>query len=311
MSVMITLSPDHNQWGDVFTSPEWTAFQVGYCIFCGSTALLALKYLYRMAITRKFIRNHRQFANSIRSPSPIARFCLVFYANGVFSWIVARIMITISAPWNLLTTILISFLWAEFAGGVLVYFGSVLKRMKTVLFVSISLMMIADLSASVATGLWLDIQTVTVIMTLGYAFTTLCIAVIFIVMGRRVLHNLKIPLQIHSKNHSKRLQKMSRHIMYSAIGMFIFIVGTTLASVPALYWNPRLYLIITYIFAVGIQITSITQVRAFGESIQVPSKKVFAITLSTSEHAHSRTGSDARSSIPNKLTNSHPTQLSH
>jgi len=109
-----------------------------------------------------------------------------------------------------------------------------------------------------------------------FAFVQLVVALVFCVIAIRLLRQLRVGLKIFNDTadlgssrvrFKKQIKSLTHRILISAIGMLVFVGGTTLVPTP-FFRRPNGMMITFIIILFGLNITSIAQIIAFAVPIQ-------------------------------------------
>jgi len=283
LSITMT-SGDTNAWGDMYQS--WiivilcrvllpifalcccyfaTRRFMTYWAFDGSK--IALICLFIEAIT-----------NLMR-----ALYCMIdpFWSQGILSWQASRMMVFITFPWSLSTSMLIGFVWAEAIAHATPMKGGFLSRYKVHFIVILVLFILLELFSSIVHAFLLPLRIRIVLATalLGIC-AQLLVAVLFLVYGVKVLRALSpnwgvVVNVTNSLVRARRLRRMTKRIVGSAVGMIIFVA----ASIPGgtrTFFTPYGFVLSLWGVYLGVQITSIFQIFAFSKAPYQRSSSVVA-----------------------------------
>jgi len=214
-----------------------------------------------------------------------AIYCIIdpFWSNNVFSWQASRMMLFITVPWSLSTSMLIGFVWAEAIAHITPMKGGFLSRYKVHFIVMLVFFILLELFSSIEHAYLLTFVRIPIILlavVLGI-LEQLVVAVLFLVYGVKVLRVLSPNWEVvmsKSVVRTRHLRRMTKRIVGSAVGMIIFVVGSALTGTRVLF-TPYGYLFCFWSIYMGLQITSIFQIFAFSKA---PFKKSSAVVVAPS-----------------------------
>jgi len=198
-----------------------------------------------------------------------AVYCIVdpFLSQNIFSFQVHRMLVTVTFPWSVGTSLLIALYWAESITRLTPVRIGFLSRYKVHFIAILVLFILLELFGSIVHAFRLTFIRISIVFAVSTAgvCAQLLVALLFLYYGSKVLKFLRMDVELIATNtdmHRSRLRRMTNRIIVSGIGMIVFIVsaafgGTSLFNTPYGYFS---------IFAgayLGLQITSIMQIFAF------------------------------------------------
>jgi len=180
-----------------------------------------------------------------------------------FAVVFVLIILTISIPIAFLTTCLIAMLWGELLHSVAVR-SSFLTDKKWQVAVVVIVLFAGDLVNSILSGLYVPAITMRLISSFFMVLAQLCIGIYFLVKGFHVLRVLQVGLDAFRRNRDQRkgIQRMTKRLVVSGIGMLIFVIGAAGGGTPLYRASPRYFIGILTVVFVGVQITSLAQIMA-------------------------------------------------
>jgi len=306
LSVTIT-SGDTNSWGDMFESWIFTfAFRAILPIFALCCCYFAtMRFISYWTHKRSQIALVCLFIEAITNLER-AMYCAIdpFTSQNIFSWQVSRMLMFVTIPWSLSTSLLIGLFWAESLARMTRIKHDFLTRYKVHFIVMLVLLILLELFASIVHAFRLPNIRIPIILAISLVgvCAQLVVALLFLITGFKVLRMLAYGLQMVGPSKDReirlsRLRRMTNRIMGSGVGMIVFVVSAAFAGTSLIFRRAGYFLILFGIY-MGLQITSILQIFAF--SIPQKSKsRVVAVHVQPE-----RTGT-----TPPKVTESNSTEL--
>jgi hypothetical protein len=188
------------------------------------------------------------------------------YAGRIFLAHQAHMMITISWPLTIITTLLITLYWLELLTQNRVRVPGFLSSLRWP-FVGVSLLMVAlELATSISRALSLgQLSTLTLVSGILYAIILAATTLLFFIVGTRTLKQLRDGGKIASQNATAKriLSKTTKLVMASGGFSVLWIVGTLLSTIRQIFWDYRGYYVSWSIVFTGLLGISITQILSF------------------------------------------------
>jgi len=291
LTLLITItSGDTNAWGEVYESLFFTLlFRVTLPIFSLCCFYFAVRrytgYLRakgsKLALVCLLIE---AITNLVR-----AVYCIIdpIFSQGILPWQVSRMLVGITVPWSLSTSLLIGLFWAESLDRVRAM--DFLSRFKVHFIVLLVLFILLELFASVLSSFMLVFFRIPMIKAgavLGVCMQ-LVVAFFFIVFGFKVLKMLSEDLEMIASDIERRrsrLKKMTRRILGSGIGMIMFASASVCLGTP-LIQTPYGFVLLMFFMYSGLQITSVFQIFAFAK-LSSGSVTVVPVTPRSNNYHH-------------------------
>jgi len=274
LSITVT-SGDTNEWGVIAQSWLFTVVcRVMLPIFALCCSYFAMTrfmsyWKFRRSTLPLVCLMIETITNLVR-----AVYCAIdpFLSQNIFPWQVSRMLVLITVPWSLSTSLLIGLCWAEALVNVTAIKAGFLSRYTIHFITFLVLLILLELFASIvhAFRLVVQIPIVVVISVLG-PVAQLIVAFLFLIYGSKVLRILakSVGTMAHRHLASKRkveLKRMTRRIFGSGVGMILFAVCSGLFGTPVV--RSPYGSIFAYVgFYLGLQITSIFQIFAFSKPV--------------------------------------------
>eukprot|EP01122_Echinamoeba_exundans_P015228 TRINITY_DN7133_c0_g1_i1.p1 TRINITY_DN7133_c0_g1~~TRINITY_DN7133_c0_g1_i1.p1 ORF type:complete len:558 (+),score=65.63 TRINITY_DN7133_c0_g1_i1:155-1675(+) len=261
---------DFNIWRSIRRGGAQTAWQAIFTLWAGAVCVSALIKLIGFVRAKGIQFNIAQICLSIELICNLYRMIYFaldpIYAGRLFLAYQAHMMLTISWPFTIITTLLITLYWLELLTKNRVLVPTFLSFLKWP-FLGVSLFMVAlELGTSIARALSLGpLVTLTPIIGACYAVILVSTILLFFIVGTRTLRQLKAGEKIATQTSgSKRiLAKTTKLIMVSGIFSMLWILGTLFTVIRPLFWDYRGFYATWTIAFGGILGTSLTQVLSF------------------------------------------------
>jgi len=271
LTLLITItSGDTNAWGEVYESLFFTLlFRVTLPIFSLCCFYFAVRryiiYLQakgsKLALVCLLIE---AITNLVR-----ALYVIIdpIWSSGVLPWEVTRMLVAITVPWSLSTSLLIGLFWAESLGRVRTV--QFLSRFKIHFILLLVLFILLELLAGIIHAFRIVLIRIPIIVVsalLGMSMT-LVVAFLFLGFGYKVLKMLSQDvgmISIAVRRRKTSLRRMTRRIVGSGIGMLIFAAASFSVATP-LIRTPHGFVLIMFSSFMGLQITSVFQIFAFSK----------------------------------------------
>jgi len=244
--------------------------RVPYCVAHICSVLFLLRFQALFGYWRLYPENLPLFCLFVEAITNLlqALYCIIdpFASQNIFSWQVSRILMFITGPWSLATSLLIALYWAETIAVVIPVRIGFLTRYKAHFIAVLVLLVVVELFASIVHAFWLSFIRIPIIFATSMAAVCLqlFVALLFLCYSK-VLKLLRLDVKLIATNkqiHRNRVRKMTKRIFGSGIGMMILIICAAFAG-TTLFNTPYGYLFIFAGIYMGLQITSIMQIFAF------------------------------------------------
>jgi len=286
LTLLITLtSGDTNPWGQVYESLMFTLlFRVILPIF----SLCCFYFAVRRYISYLRVKGSKiaLICLLIEAITNLVRAAYVIidpvWSSGIFSWEVSRVLVAITVPWSLSTSLLIGLFWAESLGRVRTV--KFLSRFKVHFIVLLVLFILLELFASFTHAfyfMFIRIPIVLVTALLGVCMQVV-VALLFLVFGYKVLKTLSQHVGMISRSVTRRrthLRRMTKRILGSGFGMIIFVAASICVG-TRLIRSPYSFVLVMFSTYFGLQITSVFQIFAFSK----PGSSSSSVSVATHTH---------------------------
>jgi len=207
------------------------------------------------------------FANFVRA---FYLFIDPVFTRLIFPDILANILLSITFPFMLLTTVLIGLYWQELSRRQSVAILVFIKRMKIPFYIVFCTLLLFDIvSASMRSIVQSIGEQMVFAASSIYLILTILIVIFFLWAGSAILSKLEVPSDSQSKQNRrlKRLRLVTILIMSSAIFQVVPIVAVAITLSTGLIWEyPELYTTSWFVFYFCIIATSFIQIMAWGTS---------------------------------------------
>jgi len=263
---------DHNYWSQVLGNQ---GFMVSFSVILGSIGLvcislasykLALLFLHYGVRSRLLVSTVLIFdliGNLVRfvyvSVDPL-------FSRAIYYFLGGQILITLSIPFTLASTLLISLYWREVTVRNNVRVLNFLLKLRWPFWGLVVPMLAIELTTSTLRGLGYPFFTVQLIDGAMYLIVSIFVTVLFLYGGTRVLKALHM---LPSSTRTKKISKTTKRLMMSAIFQIIFILMIIIGGItPAMYINGYSFYFIWFIAFLTLYGISFSQIIAF----RVPGK---------------------------------------
>ena len=265
LSITIT-SNDRNPWGELYQTWYYVLVTRALLpIFALCCCYFALdRYVIYKALGRSRIAI---MCLAIEAITNLVRavYCAIdpFVSQQIFPFPVHRILVFISVPWSLSTSMLIAFFWAEALAITTTIKGQLLSRFKPHFVGFLAMFILLELFSSIVHGFRLTFIRIPIILAtalLGVC-AQLVVAVLFFIYGFKVLKVLRrgIAISNEAQKRTAQMRRMTKRILGSGVGMIIVVISATLFGTPIFFTPYGRFLCYVSVY-IGLQITSIFQI---------------------------------------------------
>jgi len=215
-----------------------------------------------------------------------------FLSSNVFPFQAHRILVFVTIPWSISTSLLIALFWAEAVTRSTPVKIEFLQRFKVHFIVFLVVFVLLEQFASILHAFrlrFIRVPLVTFVALLGMC-AQLFVALVFFVFGSRVLKILQRGISMVANvgeaiKQKSKLRKMTKRIIGSGVGMLIFVFAAAVAG-SSIFDAPYGQFFSYAAAYTGLQITSIFQIVVFQT---IPSKRSVVPQSSVPVSSHSTT----------------------
>eukprot|EP01122_Echinamoeba_exundans_P011374 TRINITY_DN4504_c0_g1_i1.p1 TRINITY_DN4504_c0_g1~~TRINITY_DN4504_c0_g1_i1.p1 ORF type:complete len:468 (-),score=59.92 TRINITY_DN4504_c0_g1_i1:1340-2743(-) len=290
-SVFIEATPgDVNEWRQYRNGWYSYTFRFFFGILSGITAILALYKLIAYVVAYGCQLSVPQFCLFIAFVANLFRTIYhsldpIFFGK-VFPGTIAHLLVSISAPMNIITTMLLALYWKEILSS---------GKIKVVLFVSRMKIPFAIICV-VAFGVEIASSVMRGVTVGGFGFMAVITGIIYIVIVSLMtiffaIYGAKVLIQLHNsdaKSHvagsESRRRKVARNatvmVLFSSAMNVVWVVGMILIVIPRVFYTPLGFHIVWVVVWLGVIGSQLSQILAF----KTPSSKSHSSGTGTNSH---------------------------
>jgi hypothetical protein len=238
------VSNERNLWTEVFTSPMITVFRVILSVMNGLPLLLAAKKLYLFVTRKGCERNIPQLVLIFEIVANTLRIIAVtvdpIQSQRIFPYLLNQVLFTVSWPFSLMATLLITFYWHELIGKTNVNLNNFLAKMKIPFWCTFGVLLVVEVLSGVVRGAGFSISIFKIIVGTLYIVLDGAIAIFFLVTGVRLVKALKKMANVatNMENRVRRLKETTQLIYLSSVIMIIWAIGTAIGGLSPWFWIP-------------------------------------------------------------------------
>jgi len=202
-----------------------------------------------------------------------------FSCRLLFNFLSTQILVTLSIPFTLASTLLISLYWAEVTSKNNVLVLDFLQRFKWVFWGLFIPMIAIELTTSTLRGSGYPFFIWQVVDGAMYICVSIFVTVLFLYGGMKVLNTFKKMPNERSTSTAKTTKRLMMSSIFQIVLILMLIIG---GVTPALYINPWSFYFIWFIGFLTLYGISLTQILAF----RLPTPEINSSKLSTEDTIH-------------------------